>query len=132
MPKTATIRRQAGKWFVCIVCEVLSEPLPPSDEALGDKALGDEALGLGAGLDSFLVLSNGEFVEIRASSARTNRLLPKQDASKPRPRSVFRQGARPTRFCLVSMSVSETTAMILFTKLPAGWSIALASEPLKS
>ena len=33
--KTATLRRQAGKWFVCIACDVTSEALPPFGEAIG-------------------------------------------------------------------------------------------------
>ncbi len=51
-PKTATLRRQAGKWFVCIACEVSPEPLPPCGDSVG----------LDAGLKSFLALSNGEFI----------------------------------------------------------------------
>jgi len=52
-PKTATVRRQAGKWFVCIACEVIPKPLPPSAEPIG----------LDAGLNSFMALSNGEFMD---------------------------------------------------------------------
>ena len=52
-PKTATLRRQAGKWFVCIACEVALEPLPPSDEAIG----------IDVGLKTFAALSNGESIE---------------------------------------------------------------------
>ncbi len=52
-PKTAILRRQAGKWFVCIACEVALEPLPPSDEAIG----------IDVGLKVFAALSNGEMIE---------------------------------------------------------------------
>jgi putative transposase len=52
-PKTATIRRQSGKWFVCIACEVHPEILPKSFETIG----------LDAGLNSFMALSNGEFID---------------------------------------------------------------------
>lgn len=52
-PKTATLRRQSGKWFVCIACEALPASLPPCADAIG----------LDAGLNSFLALSNGEFVK---------------------------------------------------------------------
>ena len=52
-PKTATLRRQAGKWFVCIACEITPEALPPSTEAVG----------IDVGLKTFAALSNGEFIE---------------------------------------------------------------------
>jgi len=52
-PKTATLRRQAGKWFVCIACEVMPEALPPSSEQVG----------IDVGLKTFAALSNGEFIE---------------------------------------------------------------------
>jgi putative transposase len=50
--KTCTVRRQAGKWFACVVCEVESEPLPESTEQVG----------IDVGLNVFAALSNGEFV----------------------------------------------------------------------
>ena len=52
-PKTATVRRRGSKWFVCIACEVPAEPLPPCSDAVG----------LDAGLNSFMALSNGEFID---------------------------------------------------------------------
>ena len=52
-PKTAAIRRQAGKWFVCIACEIMSEGLPPSEEAVG----------IDVGLKTFAALSSGENVD---------------------------------------------------------------------
>ena len=52
-PKTATIRRHGSKWFVCITCETPTEPLP----------LCTDAVGLDAGLNSFMALSNGEFID---------------------------------------------------------------------
>jgi putative transposase len=41
--KTATVRKTAtGKWFVCLSCEIESEPLPESSEAVGiDVSLKD-------------------------------------------------------------------------------------------
>lgn len=50
--KTCTARRYGRKWFVCLSCEYEPEPLPPSADAIG----------LDTGLNSFLALSNGEFV----------------------------------------------------------------------
>ena len=52
-PKTATVRQRGSKWFVCITCEDFAEPLPPCTEAIG----------LDAGLNSFMALSNGEFID---------------------------------------------------------------------
>jgi len=52
-PKTACVRRMAGKWFVCIACEVGPEVLEQSGEAVG----------IDVGLKTFAALSNGEFIE---------------------------------------------------------------------
>ncbi len=49
--KTCTVRRYGRKWFVCFSVE--------QDNFLPNS---DEAIGLDAGLNSFLALSNGEFV----------------------------------------------------------------------
>jgi len=52
-PKTATIHRLAGKWFVCFVCEYEPVPLPASDKSIG----------IDIGLNKFAALSDGSFVE---------------------------------------------------------------------
>ncbi len=54
--KTCTVRRYGSKWFVCFSVEQEDDFLPPCTEAIGLDA------GLDAGLNSFLALSNGEFV----------------------------------------------------------------------
>jgi putative transposase len=51
--KTCTVRRQSGKWYVCLAVEVEAEPLPESTEQVG----------VDVGLNVFAALSNGEFVE---------------------------------------------------------------------
>ena len=51
--KNCTIRRINGKWFAFLCQEVEAEHLPPSKNAIG----------LDAGLNSFMALSNGEFIE---------------------------------------------------------------------
>ncbi len=51
--KTCTVRRDGRKWFVCFSVEQEDEFLPPCPGAIG----------LDAGLNSFLALSNGEFVD---------------------------------------------------------------------
>lgn len=51
--KTATVRRCGSKWFVCIACEVSLQPLSPRVDAIG----------LDAGLNSFMALSDGTFID---------------------------------------------------------------------
>ncbi len=51
-PKTATIKREGAKWYVCITCEVPPEPLEPCSEAVG----------IDVGIEKFAALSNGEFI----------------------------------------------------------------------
>jgi len=51
--KTCTVRRYGSKWFVCFSAEQEGNFLPPCADAIG----------LDAGLNSFMALSNGEFVE---------------------------------------------------------------------
>jgi len=49
--KTLTLRRHStGKWYACFSCEVKSEPLPPSEKAVG----------IDVGLESFATLSTGD------------------------------------------------------------------------
>jgi putative transposase len=52
IPKTCTVRRQAGKWFACFACEVEPEALPKSTESIG----------IDVGLNQFAALSDGTFV----------------------------------------------------------------------
>jgi len=47
--KTITVKREAGRWFVCFSVERSAKPLPPSSEAVG----------IDVGLSSFAVLSDG-------------------------------------------------------------------------
>jgi len=51
--KTCTVRRYGHKWFACFSVEQEDEFLPPCSDAIG----------LDAGLNSFMALSNGEFIE---------------------------------------------------------------------
>ncbi len=51
--KTCTVRRHGAKWFVCPSVEQEDSPLPTCTDAVG----------LDAGLNSFLALSDGEFVD---------------------------------------------------------------------
>jgi putative transposase len=51
--KTSTIKREAGRWFVCFSVEVEAKPLPPVDTAVG----------IDVGLTSFAVLSDGTDIE---------------------------------------------------------------------
>ena len=51
--KTCTIRRYGTKWFVCFSVEQEDDFLPPSADAIG----------LDAGLNSFMALSDGTFID---------------------------------------------------------------------
>ena len=51
--KTCCVHRVRDKWFVCLSVEQEDTPLPSSEEAVG----------LDAGLNSFLAMSNGKFIE---------------------------------------------------------------------
>jgi len=84
-PKTAAIRRQAGKWFVCIACEIMSEGLPPSEEAVG----------IDVGLKTFAALSNGEFIENPRFFRRDEKALAKagRRQAKTKKRSKERRKA---------------------------------------
>lgn len=50
--KTVTLKREAGRWYVCFSVETDASPLPTSDEAVG----------IDVGLESFATLSTGETV----------------------------------------------------------------------
>jgi len=88
-PKTATLRRRAGKWFVCIACEVSPEPLP----------LSEEAVGIDVGLKTFAALSNGEgdnfFIENPRFLRRDEKALAKagRKQAKTKKRSQERREA---------------------------------------
>ena len=51
--KTVRIRRQAGKWYACFVCEIEAQPL----EATG------QTVGIDVGISSLLTTSDGEHIE---------------------------------------------------------------------
>ena len=51
--KTCTVRRYGAKWFVCFSVEQEDSPLPPCADTVG----------LDAGLNSFMALSSGEFID---------------------------------------------------------------------
>jgi len=58
--KTCTVRRYGRKWFACFSVEQEDDFLPPSADFLPPSA---ESVGLDAGLNSFLALSDGDFIE---------------------------------------------------------------------
>jgi putative transposase len=51
--KTLRIRRQAGKWYACLACEIEAQPLPPTGQEVG----------VDAGIASLLTTSDGEHIE---------------------------------------------------------------------
>lgn len=51
--KTVTLKREAGKWFVVVSCDLGEVKIPPSE---------DPPVGIDVGLEKFLTTSNGETV----------------------------------------------------------------------
>lgn len=82
--KTCCIHRVGSKWFVCFSVEQEDDLLPKSQEAIG----------LDAGLNSFLALSNGEFVDNPRFFRRDEKALAKagrkQAKTKKRSRELRR------------------------------------------
>ena len=65
--KTCTVRRYGKKWFVCFSVEQEDDFLP----------LSTEVIGLDAGLNSFMALSNDEFIENPRFFRRDEKVLAK-------------------------------------------------------
>jgi putative transposase len=83
--KTCTVRRYGAKWFVCFALEQEDAFLP----------LSTESIGLDAGLNSFLALSNGEFVGNPRFFRRDEKALAKagRKQAKTKKRSPARKKA---------------------------------------
>ena len=79
--KTCAVRRYDRKWFVCLSCEYEPEPLPPSADAIG----------LDVGLNSFLALSNGEFVDNPRFFRRDEKALAKAGRRQSRTKKRSRE-----------------------------------------
>jgi putative transposase len=90
--KTCTVRRYGRKWFVCLSCEHEHEPLPPSTDAIG----------LDLGLNSFLALSNGEFIENPRFFQRDEKALAKagRKQAKTKKRGHERRKANKVLSCI--------------------------------
>jgi putative transposase len=83
--KTCTVRRYGRKWLACFSVEQEDVPLPP---CVG-------AIGLDVGLNSFLALSNGEFVDNPRFFRRDEKALAKagRKQAKTKKRSRERRKA---------------------------------------
>jgi putative transposase len=83
--KTCTVRRYGSKWFVCFSVEQEDSPLPPCSDAIG----------LDAGLNSFMALSNGEFIDNPCFFRRDEKALAKagRKQAKTKKRSKERRKA---------------------------------------
>lgn len=76
-PKTVTLTRSAtGKWYACLSCETVAQPLEPTEQIVG----------VDVGLASFATLSNGEQIEnprfYRKDEADLKRVQKRKDAAK--------------------------------------------------
>ncbi len=85
--RTCTVRRYGRKWFVCLSCEYDPEPLPPTDEAVG----------LDAGLNSFLALSNDEFVDSPRFFRKDERALAKAGRKQAKTKKRSRERRKANR-----------------------------------
>ncbi len=83
--KTCTVRRYGAKWFVCFSVEQEDSPLP----------LCADTVGLDAGLNSFMALSNGEFIDNPRFFRKDERALAKagRKQAKTKKRSPERKKA---------------------------------------
>ncbi len=83
--KTCTVRRCSAKWFVCFSVEQEDSPLP----------LCADTAGLDAGLNSFMALSNGEFLDNPRFFRRDEKALAKagRKQAKTKKRSRERKKA---------------------------------------
>jgi putative transposase len=83
--KTCTVRRYGHKWFVCFSVEQEDDFLPKSADAIG----------LDAGLNSFMALSNGEFIENPRFFRKDEKALAKagRKQAKTKRRSAARRKA---------------------------------------
>lgn len=94
VPKTLTLKRQAGCWYAVYTCEVPHQPLPPSQEAVG----------IDLGLSHFVATSDGELVspprtyrKAEAKLARTQRALSRKRRGSHRRRKLKQRLARQHR-----------------------------------
>jgi len=91
VPKTFTLKRQAGNWYAVYTCEVPHQPLPPSQEAVG----------IDLGLIHFASTSDGETFappkahqKAEARLKRTQKALSKKQRCSNRYRKLQKQLAR--------------------------------------
>jgi putative transposase len=81
--KTCTVRRYGQKWFVCFTVEQEDDFLPACTDSIG----------LDAGLNSFMALSNGEFID----NPRFFRKDEKALAKAGRKQAKTKKGSKPRK-----------------------------------
>ena len=81
--KTCTVRRYGAKWFVCFTVEQEDNPLPPCTDAIG----------LDAGLNSFMALSDGTFIDNPRFFRRDEKAL----AKAGRKQAKTAKGSKPRK-----------------------------------
>ena len=94
VPKTFTVKRQAGHWYAVYTCEVPHQPLPPSQEAVG----------IDLGLSHFVATSDGEtfappraYRQAEARLKRSQRALSRKRRGSNRRRRLKQRLARQHR-----------------------------------
>jgi len=79
--KTCTVRRYGSKWFACFSVEQEDDFLPPCTDAIG----------LDAGLNSFMALSNGEFIDNPRFSRKDEKALAKAGRKQAKTKKQSRE-----------------------------------------
>ena len=88
VPKTFTVKRSAGCWYAVYACDVLPQPLPPSERAVG----------IDLGLSHFVATSEGEtFAPPKAYRKAEARLKRTQQALSRKRRGSHRRRKLKTR-----------------------------------
>ena len=94
VPKTFTVKRSAGCWYAVYACDVLPQPLPPSERAVG----------IDLGLSHFVATSEGEtfappkaYRQAEARLKRTQRALSRKRKGSHRRRKLKMRLARQHR-----------------------------------
>ena len=85
--KTCTVRRYGAKWFVCFSVDQGDNPLPPCTDAVG----------LDAGLNSFLALSDGTFIDNPRFFRKEEEALAKAGRKQARTKKWSRERRKANR-----------------------------------
>ena len=119
--KTVTLKREAGKWFVCFSVEHEPTPMPPSDAEIG----------IDVGLTHFATLSDGKTLRIRVTTRKRKRSFGLRSAGLPEGKREALEDGKQFKFSNAPASKFATNAPTFTTNCLPIWSTVLDSSPLK-